>query len=53
MGTRSMTGMPLATAGGPVCPAAPEQPMPALLTKRRSVDFCRVATALCPWPRQG
>jgi hypothetical protein len=53
MSTHSIMGMPRATAVGPAVTAPSAQPVPALLTKRRSVDFCLVATALCPWPRQG
>jgi hypothetical protein len=26
--------------------------VPMVLTRRRTIDYCRVATALCPVPRQ-
>jgi hypothetical protein len=28
----------------------PSPAVPKMLTKRRAVDFCRVATAMCPRP---
>ncbi len=52
MGAHSIRDMPHATAAGTAA-ARLALSLPALLTKRRSVDFCRVATALCPGPRQG
>ncbi|HSS89947.1 MAG TPA: hypothetical protein VLL69_11555 [Streptosporangiaceae bacterium] len=43
--------MPTATnAGRPDAWQAPAWRTPALLTRRRTVDYCRVATALCPGP---
>jgi len=45
--------MPIATdAGGRDAGTTPAGRAPMLLTRRRTVDYCRVATALCPVPRQ-
>jgi len=54
MGTHSIRSMPTATsAGRPGAWRAPVWRAPALLTRRRTVDYCRVTTALCPRaPRQ-
>jgi hypothetical protein len=44
--------MPIATnAGGRDARELPVWRVPTLLTRRRSIDYCRVATALCPVPR--
>ncbi len=53
MGAHNIRDMSHATAAGPAAAARLARSLPAPLTKRRSVDFCRVATALCPGPRQG
>jgi hypothetical protein len=51
MGAHSIGAMPTAThAGRTDAWRAPAWRAPALLTRRRTVDYCRVATALCPWP---
>jgi hypothetical protein len=43
--------MPIATsAGGPGACGMPVWRAPMLLTRRRTIDYCRVATALCPGP---
>ncbi|HEY7360566.1 MAG TPA: hypothetical protein VH642_07125 [Streptosporangiaceae bacterium] len=45
--------MPTAThAGRTQAWRAPARRAPALLTRRRTVDYCRVATALCPRPHR-
>jgi len=51
MGAHSIGAMPTATyAGRADAWRAPAWRAPALLTRRRTVDYCRVATTLCPWP---
>ena len=50
-GAHSIRAMPTATnAGRADAWQAPAWRAPALLTRRRTVDYCRVATALCPGP---
>jgi hypothetical protein len=45
--------MPIATdAGGRRAWGMPAWRVPMLLTRRRTIDYCRVATTLCPVPRQ-
>jgi hypothetical protein len=45
--------MPIATdAGGRDAFETPAWRVPTPLTRRRTIDYCRVATALCPAPRQ-
>jgi hypothetical protein len=45
--------MPIATdAGGPDAWGMPAWCVLMPLTRRRTIDYCRVATALCPVPRQ-
>jgi hypothetical protein len=53
-GTHSIRSMPIATNAARLDAwRAPASRAPVLLTRRRTVDYCRVATALCPWlPRQ-
>jgi len=54
MGTPSIRSMPIATnPGGRDAAGMPAWRVPVVLTRRRTIDYCRVATALCPWrPRQ-
>jgi hypothetical protein len=53
MGAPSIGSMPIAVnAGGREVRGRPAWRVPTLLTRRRSIDYCRVATALCPVPRQ-
>jgi hypothetical protein len=50
-GTHSIRPMPIATNAARLDAwRAPALRAPVLLTRRRTVDYCRVATALCPWP---
>jgi hypothetical protein len=53
-GTHSIGSMPIATNAARLDAwRARASRAPVLLTRRRTVDYCRVATALCPWlPRQ-
>jgi len=45
--------MPIATnPGGRDAGGMPAWRVPVMLTRRRTIDYCRVATALCPTPRQ-
>jgi hypothetical protein len=41
-----------ATSGAPVGSPRLHRPGSAMLTRRRQVDYCRVAAALCPLPRR-
>jgi hypothetical protein len=51
VGTHSIMPMPIAAAAGrPPAWGTPAWRAPAPLTRRRTVDYCRVATALCPGP---
>jgi hypothetical protein len=51
VGTHSISPMPIAaTAGRPPAWGTSAWRAPVPLTRRRTVDYCRVATALCPGP---
>ncbi len=54
MGTPSIGSMPIATYAGRLDTwGTTAWRAPALLTRRRTVNYCRLATTLCPWPPRG